>query len=159
MNIIKNFIDDEIKFKEMQNLLMSADFPWYYQNTVSSPTDKSGFYFTHNLFIDNKSTTYFNSVASPILGRLKFNHLIRIRANCYTNNGFAQTHGWHVDGHENHKVAILGINDCNGYTEFKNYDKFLSKENEIILFEGCEQHRSCTQTDTNLRININVNYI
>lgn len=161
MNIIKNFIEDPIKFKEMQNFLMSADIPWHYQKHVSSATDSHGFYFTHNLFNfeDNTTTKYFNSIASPILGRLHFNHILRVRVNCYVNHGMTVEHNWHVDGQEKHKVALLGINTCNGYTEFKNGEKFLSKENELVMFDGEVYHRSCTQTDTNLRINININYV
>jgi hypothetical protein len=159
VKIIKNFIEDKNKFQQIQNFLTSSHFPWFFQNNVASLEDTNGFYFTHNLFINNKSTEYFNSLATPILGRLKFDHLIRVRANCYVNNGKIEKHQFHVDGPEKHKVAIFGINSCNGFTEFENGDKCISEENKIIIFDGKVKHRSCTQTDQKIRVNININFV
>jgi hypothetical protein len=159
MNVIKNFIEDLNKFKQLQNFLTGPNFPWFFQNSVAGQGDTKGFYFTHNLFVNNKSTEYFNSIATPILGRLKFNHLIRVRANCYVNTGKVDKHKWHVDGPENHQVALLSINNCNGFTEFENGDKCTSEENKIVLFDGKIKHRSCTQTDEKIRINININFV
>ena len=47
----------------------------------------------------------------------------------------------------------------NGYTLFENGDKFESKENTLLLFDGHLKHCSVAQIDSNLRINININYI
>ena len=170
MQIIKNFIEDPVKFKQIKDLLFSANFPWFYQNTVADPKDTSGFYLTHILYnpelilingeFNCNATRRFNEIASPILGRLKYNHIIRVRVNCYINHGKQVVNGWHTDQPGEHKVALICFNTCNGYTEFKNGEKFLSKENELCIFDGKNnEHRSVTQTDTNLRINININYI
>ena len=58
----------------------------------------------------------------------------------------------------NHKVLLLNLNDNNGYTEFENDHKVMSKANEAVIFDGNIKHRSVSQTDEDLRININLNY-
>ena len=37
--------------------------------------------------------------------------------------------------------------------------KVISRENEVILFDGSIRHRSVTKTDNNRRVNININYL
>ena len=160
MKTIKNFIEDNKKFQEIQNLLTGPDFPWFFQNSVAGPQDTNGFYFTHNLFINNKSTEFFNVIATPILGRFKFDHLIRVRANCFVNIGKVDKHQFHVDGFEQKlKVALFSVNSCNGFTEFEDGNKCLSEENKIVFFDGNVKHRSCTQTDQKIRVNININFV
>ena len=58
---------------------------------------------------------------------------------------------------QKHMVALFSINNNNGYTLFENGDKILSKENQLILFNGDLKHCSVAQTDENVRINININ--
>ena len=53
-------------------------------------------------------------------------------------------------------VALLNLNDNNGYTEFETGEKIVSKENELIIFDGNTRHRSVTQTDTNIRLTMPV---
>jgi hypothetical protein len=65
----------------------------------------------------------------------------------------------HTDSPDYHKVALFSINTNNGYTLFENGDKFESKENTLLLFDGHLKHCSVAQIDSNLRINININYI
>ena len=57
-----------------------------------------------------------------------------------------------------HKVCLLSINTNDGYTEFENGTKFTSIENQAIVFDGGTPHRSVTQTDQNMRVNINLNF-
>ena len=84
MKIIKNFLQPEI-FKQMQELVFSHDFPYFYVPTVGSVTDKSDFMFQHMLFFDNKQNSpHYNLLVSPLLGKLDFNFLIRAKLNCYT---------------------------------------------------------------------------
>ena len=65
---------------------------------------------------------------------------------------------YHIDQAEKHKVLLLSINTNNGYTEFENGSVFNAVENNAIIFDGNERHRSVSQTDHSAKININVNY-
>ena len=59
-----------------------------------------------------------------------------------------------------HKVALFSLNTNNGFTYFKDKSRIYSKANQIIfILMEKTKHGSVMQTDTNLRINININYI
>ena len=65
----------------------------------------------------------------------------------------------HMDDDFFHKVALFSVNTNNGFTYFADETKIESKENQMILFPGNIKHCSVMQRDTNLRINININYL
>lgn len=134
-------------------------FPFYYVKGVASKKD-SDFFFDHILFNLERgvNSNYFNSIALPLIGLIKYKRLIRIKINCYTNQGNQIINNFHVDSTDPHRVALYNINDNNGYTEFETGEKIVSKANQMILFDGKLRHRSVTQNNTDLRINININY-
>ena len=69
------------------------------------------------------------------------------------------THKWHTDSEILHKVALYHVNQNNGRTEFKDLGVSESEANSIVLFDGKIKHRSVTQTDAKIRVNININYV
>ena len=160
MKYIDNFIEDPEVEKLLVEKFTGNDFPWFYSSHVAYGGEKnSSFYFVHMFYREGKQQSDLFDLLHPVLGRLKFNHLLNIRANCYTKTEKPFTHDWHVDRKHPHKVALFGLNTNNGFTEFKDTgEKVQSKKNRMLLFDG-ELHRSTTQTDTDLRINININYV
>jgi len=160
MEIIKNFIEDKKIAAAIKNLLLSATFPYYYDDSIATPEDKSDYKFSHLLYDKNQQfSEYFNQIAMPILGRLNFNYFHRVKLNCYTKKPTHIITGMHVDLPEKHQVALYSVNTNNGYTLFENGDKAPSVENQLVLFDGSLKHCSVAQTDENLRINININLI
>ena len=158
VEVIKDFIKPHT-LKKLQNTLLGNYFPWYYNDFVGKLEDTKGYFFNHLLFRDNKiEGSFFNQIALPLIGQLKFNNLIQIRINCYTREAKPFKGMWHVDNTLEHKVALWSLNTCNGYTEIKDKGIFKSIENQLIIFDGNLKHRSCSQTDTKTRINININY-
>ena len=168
MKIIKNFLPKK-QFKNIQSILMSSGFPYYYQNNYLYHEKHKGginedFFFVHIMkdqidseIVADKPTL--KNILDPIMIKLKANTLVRAKVNLYPNQHKHICSNWHVDQHiENVKVAIYCVNTCNGYTDFKTGEKAPSVENSIILFNANEFHRSVTQTDTTRRINININY-
>ena len=157
MKIISNYLDLNI-FEKLQNLVFSSTFPFYYNNkTVDRDND---FMFTHGLFDNNKQNSdFFNLITMPLLGKLNLNYLIRAKLNCYTKKTEHTYTKLHVDFDQPHKVALFSFNTCNGFTYFEDTkEKIKSVENQMILFDGRRKHCSVSQTDTNLRVNININY-
>ena len=55
----------------------------------------------------------------PILNKIKFKNLNKIKANLLTKDIKNTEHGMHVDQPEG-TTGIFYINTCNGYTKFKN---------------------------------------
>ena len=161
MIVIDNFIKDPHNMKIIKDRFLSKEFPWYYNDNVAYKNEKNkSFYFVHLFYKDGKQVSDWFDLIHPILGELKFQHILHVRANCYTNLKDPLTHDYHVDRDAPHKVALFAINTNNGYTQFKKTgEKVPSVENRMILFDGFDTHRSTTQTDENLRVNININYV
>ena len=102
---------------------------------------------------------------------MKHTKLLRAKANLYTNQNkkiehFAHRDAWtnyemsNKEARKNMKIALYSINDNNGYTLFTDTgEKVYSKRNRIIFFDGDITHQSAVQTDTNVRLNINFNYV
>jgi len=150
---------EENYFKEMQTHLFSNDFPWYFHNSVAYEGEKD-FVFAHILYYDKPNSDYYKLIVLPILDKLKVKEdkLIRAKVNGYTRNDTPIKHELHTDFKKQHEVCLLGMNTNNGYTEFEDGKKFQSIENSAIIFNGKIKHRSVTQTDERLRVNININY-
>ena len=101
------------------------------------------------------------------MSRIKHTKLLRVKANLYTNQNKVIEHFPHTDAArdgteiiENMKVALYSVNDNNGYTLLTDTkEKIYSKRNRIAFFDEGIIHQSTVQTDTNVRLNINFNYI
>ena len=156
-NVIENFLEQ----KTLQNIKKEIEeIHWFFSNVTGNKNDESNFHFSHTLFQDNKvaSDKYFNTILMPVLGKLDFKYLHRAKLNLYTKQNKQIKTAFHVDDDIEHVVALLSFNTNNGYTEFENGKKIKSTENTLITFSGNLKHRSVNQTDTNKRINININF-
>ena len=155
-----------LKLGDLQTLhdtMMSEKFPWFYHPHLASVKDSSyfyhPFYWSHNIQSD-----YFNLVA-PLIEYLKPIAIINIRANLVINKGKEIKSSWHVDQYNDlklqHKTAIFYVNSNNGYTEFQIGRKrkvVKSKSNHIVMFDSAIKHRAVSQTNSDRRIVINLNY-
>ena len=158
MEVIQNFIKEKSVFDSIKNLLMSSDFPYYYNDFTASELDKSNFFFGHVLHINGEPrSSFFNQVAMPLLGRLNFNYLHRVKINLYTKQEKHFVSELHRDMDVNHSVALFSVNTNNGYTLFEDGTKVPSVENQCLIFNGSLKHSSANQTDEKVRININLN--
>ena len=110
MKYIDNFIEDPEVEKLLVEKFTGNDFPWFYSSHVAYGGEKnSSFYFVHMFYREGKQQSDLFDLLHPVLGRLKFNHLLNIRANCYTKTEKPFTHDWHLDRKVPHKVALFGI--------------------------------------------------
>jgi hypothetical protein len=164
MKQIENFLPDN-RFKEIQELLMSANFPYFRNEWVGTPDDITlTSLLTHSLVVDGKKTDSYwhHLIMQPIINRLSNEHriikVIRSKINLYPYQNEHMKSAYHIDQAEKHKVLLLSINTNNGYTEFENGTIFNAIENSAIIFDGHERHRSVSQTDHSAKINININY-
>ena len=160
---IDNFISKE-KFKDVQEVMTSENFNWFFQNyVVKEGTSKQDDYFFSHIFFNEKlgvNSPHYGFVLHPIFQVLNANKIIRVKANLYINHNKKIEHEYHIDyPNLKHKVALFSINTNNGYTELENIGTFKSVENRMLIFDGDIKHRSVTQTDCKRRINININFI
>ena len=156
-NVIENFLEKET----LEKIKLEINkMHWYYLDFTAEKNDRSNFHFYHMIYENDQveSQRYFNTILMPILGRLNFNYLHRAKLNLYTKQDKQIKTGYHTDENIEHTVALISLNTNNGYTEFENKKKIKSTENTLVIFPGNLKHRSVNQTDTNTRINININF-
>ena len=167
---IDNFLPQDT-FHSMQSLLLNGDekqvMPWFYRFAIADYDDTEGFVFGNDIFNrgDIPDMSLYQEIGVPVISRLPMNHLIRIKVNCHTRQTLRDSENYpkcrfHTDTiRDKHTVGILSINNCNGYTEFEDGTILESKENSMVLFDGAIKHCSVGQTDENIRVNININYV
>ena len=95
---------------------------------------------------------------------IKVNQLIRMKLNLYTNQGKNITYCEHCDNIDKNNnivkdshTAVLNFTDCNGGTKV-NKKIYKSNENEILMFKNTVKHSGVSQTDTKIRVVLNINW-
>ena len=157
MNIHKKFLSKK-EFKNMQDFMMGLYFPWYFIDCVNIKDD--GFFQFEFVFYINDSQNcpkQYMDLIQPILSKLKYKKLLRIKANLLTQTNKIVEHGMHTD-QEKGNTSIFYINNCNGYTKFKNGKKIISEENKLVEFNSTLEHSGSSCTDQKRRVVINFNY-
>ena len=131
--------------------------PYCYQPGVSYVGDDF-FFFGHVLLNKelNFVSKFYHDIGGPILGRLNYNFIHRMKINLYTNTGRQDKHDFHTDMPIEHKILLYCVNTNNGYTEFEDGSKMPSVANQAYIFNGNLKHRSVSQTNSHIRVNINV---
>ena len=157
MNIYKNFLSKK-DFSILEAKMMGDTLPWYYNNEVVNEGDEF-FQFTYVFVVNGKENCKpeMMEVIRPILEKLKFNKMERIKANLLTKTENIIEHGFHTDI-ENMTTGIFYLNDCNGYTKFSGGKKIKSEKNKYITFDSNTMHTGSTCTDQKRRVVINFNY-
>ena len=169
---IDNFLPDDL-FEDFQQFMLygkgKGEFvgmPWFYRNGITDRHDSEGYLFGNDIYNrgDIPDLKLFTTLGIPIISRLPMDSLIRIKVNCHPRQTLRGSENYpmstfHVDRLQEHTVAILSMNTCNGYTEFEDGTKLESIANSCVIFSGDIKHRSVGQTDENIRVNFNLNFI
>jgi len=163
IEIIPDFLDQPDLKKIQELTLDTGNFPYFYQKTLvfdpkNPESEGEGFFFAHQLYVNDRANSdYFNEICLPLLSPLKFKKLIRAKINLYTHMHKPLKSLFHTDQDTSHTVALYSVNTNNGYTVLQTGEKIPSIENQMVIFEGNRQHAAVTQTNTKLRVNININ--
>ncbi len=186
MKIIDNAIS-EIDLKVIQDLLLSPEFPWFFnRHTVRGPglnpiagsfhidecttcDEINDFQLTHSFYVDSGKCKggygYINSeyfdIIKPIIEKLECHILIRAKANLRTvapeKDMIA---GWHTDYDLKSETAVFYVNTNNGYTIFREgKEKIDCVENRLVIFPTELEHCGVSCTDNKQRVIINFNFI
>ena len=163
MEIIDDFLDKK-DFLFIHNLIMNEPFPWFYMDSYRETgleKDKTNnfSYYLHMLYDNNLPTSpHFETIVPHILKKLQVKTLIRIKVNSYAREDKLIEHDLHTDYDYSNNGAVFSINTCDGYTKFEDDTKVESKANRYVEFNSQIKHAGVTQTDTNVRVLINLNY-
>jgi hypothetical protein len=165
--IIENLIDINV-FKELQKLILSDSFPWYWYNGVVNEATKDkdfkyNFQLIHGVYFYNKPNSDLFDKLEPILEALKVKSLIRIKLNLQPRTSKIIKFPLHIDNNDkfadpNIKTTVWYLNTNNGYTFFENGKKVLSKENTAVEFNSNIRHSGTTCTNAKCRVVMNLNY-
>lgn len=161
--VIPNFLPPQIHNNLSYLFLESVEFPFYYMNGVATREDKSSFYFVNRIFQEGKVLDdMFWEVSLPILYHAKITTPLRVQVNCFIKQPENIKTSIHTDLTKPHRVFLYSINTNNGYTILDPKGekiKIPSVANQALEFDGLIEHQAVTQTDENVRINININYL
>ena len=157
LKIIENSISKD-SLQSIKNTIYSNSFPWYINLGVNTTND-GYIQFCHTFYNSFTPNSEHFTLLAPIIELLNPLSIIRIKANLLTKTDKIIKHGMHIDQKFKSSTAIFYINTNNGFTEFEDGTKVLSKENKLIIFDNFIKHTGTSCTDTNERIVINFNYI
>jgi hypothetical protein len=158
MIIIDNFISDKQSL-EIEEVLQSSVFPWYFNSYVNTPNDPY-FQFFHMFLQNGKICSDFFNLLDPILSKINYKELVRIKANFLTRTEKIIQHGFHNDYvDKNIYTSIYYVNTNNGKTIFKNHTNVESHRSKFCFFNSMEEHSGTSCTDKKGRIVININFI
>jgi len=156
MQIIKNFLSEQ-NFSELKNIILSDEFPWYFNENSLNSSDSSLPQFTHNFLKNYRTSNYFFCI-EKILQKIEHSVLFRIKANLTTKTNNIIKKGFHKDiDKKGFKSAIFFINSCDGFCQIED-KKIFSEENKLLVFDSNIEHTGTSCTDKNRRIVINFVY-
>ena len=174
IKIIDNFLPKDVN-QNLYNILTGNKFNWHICKEMVHGDEKHWFFY-HTGVEDGKMSTpesTYHLLFLPVLNAIEDSrHLsykyknnktqircFRAKINCYPLNQNFKYSNWHTDNKNDHIVAIYYVNENNGKTELKNKGIIESKKNRLVLFSGDIEHRAIGHTDTNVRLNYNINYL
>lgn len=168
VKVISNFLSDE-DFISLSDLVLSDHFPWYWikQATLEPTKHKKDSFLCHSIkYKDNINSSFLDQIMQPFKKKLNYRKLLRAKLNLNFNQGKPIRSNFHTDFPEleregkPYQTAIYYFITCNGYTQFKEKKiKIKSIANRLVWFPGELPHRAVTQTDTNRRVGLNINFV
>jgi hypothetical protein len=141
----------------LNKVILSNNFPWFIQEIDESfPGHRQ---FVHIFFKDNNFTTFYSYLIEPLLKKISYKKLIRVKVNLLTQTNKIIEHPYHIDSNvKNSITSIFYLNTNNGYTKIKNKDKIISKKNTLLTFPSSWEHHGTTCTNKEYRIVLNIVY-
>lgn len=159
IKIIDNFLpyDD---YKQIYEVIMHRDFPWYFNNCIAEKTETNifNYQFTHIFYNYYKINSDKFHILNPIIDLLKPAAIIRIKANLLTITENPSTIQYHRDFDYPCLTAIYYLNTTNGCTLFKEGKPVDCIANRMVIFDTSLIHSSTKCTDVSRRCVINFNY-
>jgi hypothetical protein len=160
--VIDNFLPLETA-DMIENILLSAEFPWYYNDCKSGEIVNKlyDFQFTHTFYSGYTPTTnWYKTVIEPFEIIIKPQAWLSIKANLNPKTEEMIQFGWHVD-YDNayHKTAVYYVNTNDGKTILKDGTEISSIKNRLLVFNNNILHTGTSTTDVKARAVLNFNFI
>ena len=161
MEVIDNFLLEE-EFNTLASTMMSANFPWYYANSVVSKDllceEQYNYQFGHSFYYNYGFKSEYAKLIIPILEKINPIAILRIKGILLPRTETNIEHGFHQDNQHKSKVAIYYVNTNDGYTKFADGGIINSVANRLVVFNSEDYHTGASCTDEKIRVAINFNY-
>ena len=169
IKVIDNFLSKN-ELETLQNLIIfNLDFPFFLSSHLNNmDTDSTNFWEWYgsnsiykvgdgeDLYMSN--INLYNMIWGIFAPRIKYDKLIRIKANFYPHTETVKEHAPHRDYDFEHAGAVYSLNTCDGYTRIEN-QRVDSVENRMMFFNASKLHNSTTTSNAKGRFNINFNFL
>jgi len=166
IKLIDNFLPEDT-FKDFKNIFFDSKFPWYFSEISVHEGDNFPM-FCHIVYMDMQPQSFvWEMIQSMLINRLglKINQsILRVKANAIQRSKSIEKTALHYDiiSHNDevlpHNVAIIYLNNNDGYTFFEDGAKIESVANRCIIFPGNLKHAGTSCTNAPLRAILNINY-
>jgi len=166
--IIDNFLP-EIVCQQLNDILFhpngDSKIQFSYVADVNVSSKKNQFAFGRLLIDQSKPVVEgADQIILPIMAelckRIKSGVTVyRGKVNLFTRTPENEGLGMHCDlNTPDYKTIIYYVNDNNGGTRLHDGTFIQQKKNRALIIHGKVLHETVTQTDANIRVNININY-
>jgi len=160
--VVDNFLSKE-NFDNLCSIVSRTDFPFFPVGQAvhgHEHTQKSNFFFYHNLFAHSNPSSFFEPFR-VILKRLKVISLVNMRINLTIYREGTPTFPVHNDLDFYGNTGILYLNSTDGPTVLllENEKKVIeSRANRFLTFKSNIKHYSINHSDPVFRYLVNMNY-
>ena len=143
----------------IEEKMTSNIFGWFITKGIVY-RHEDNYQFTHNFYDIFQPRSNYMELINPIVKKINPSSIIRIKANLIPKTKNIIETNLHKDiGHaKGNKTAIYYVNTNNGYTEFENENKVNCIANSMLIFKANNKHRGCSQTDSDYKSVININF-
>ena len=158
--VIDNYLPEGIP-NELETTFLGRDVLWSFQQRVTNnqqTTNDCFFAFIIWRQPEGIVSQWFEQLV-PIVEKLNYKALLRIKANMYPSTEKLHEHDPHEDYTFNNKSAIYYVNSNNGFTVLEDGSKIESVKNRLLIFDGSRQHYSTNCTDAQVRVTLNFNFL
>jgi hypothetical protein len=149
--VYENSVPEKI-FRDLQAIIFSDSFPWFYSGTTlgerTSEDNKFDFSFFHNAFYHDTGYSFIGEKLDLIFRMIvglngdSVDTLLRIRIGLITNTDKTVIHTPHIDFPFKHKTALLYLNDTDGDTYIwkDKYNESIDKTefDNFVRSKNCE---------------------
>ena len=166
ITIQDNYLSDA-DHQTLYKAIAADTFPWFFHPQIVSkfkgpytePSNLETFQFCHVFYSESQITSHHFTLLKPILKKLNYKSLVRIKINLNPYSQKIIEGGFHTDQDFKCKAAIYYLNTNNGYTLFKEgNEKVKSVKNRIVFFDTVTHHKGTNSTDCKNRMVLNFNY-
>lgn len=163
--VIDNYLNKE-DCNKIIKVVSDKDFNWNCVDNINV-NNNTDICFAHPLVMDYKLVSnHIDNLITPLMLQRKkdLNYInlevYRAKVNLFLKSIENKKYGLHYDCENDnyYETIIYYINDNDGGTEFEDGSFIKQKSNRALIVYGKILHQSIGQTNTNKRLNININY-